>query len=113
MNRGCIGIAAIQSGSVTGFPNQSPDTSCYRTEKEAEAHEFKPGQVRAVYAHQGKWILDPGEGTGPIGQNLQPPFRNMSIWGVKSDSDFNYVTKIGGSYIWMNISKNYADKTKQ
>ena len=93
LDRGCIGIAAIMYGcGVNEMPEKAPGTTCYRTESEAENHQCPAGTVKLIIEKQGRWtfVPDPND-TGPIPKD--------SMGGC---STYNYVSKIGGCYWYMN-----------
>jgi RHS repeat-associated protein len=104
LHRGCIGMCSVcQScplpgggrGPISTFPEDAPNTSCFKTEAEARAVDCGD-KAKFVFAKQGSWRN--GDPT-PSPDGTVP---NDSVGGNGCPGCYNYISTREGWYIWMN-----------
>ena len=108
LDRGCIGLAAARqacdprSGPYQTFPENAPNTTCYREEANADAHDCGE-HSKFIFAKQGIWK----DGKEPI-EKADGSVPTDSVTGDPPKSGkYNYISVILGWYWWINHQEFY------
>ncbi|MCX7386367.1 MAG: hypothetical protein NTX48_06840 [Planctomycetales bacterium] len=106
LQRGCVGIAVIgqkcprnANPSAIMWPESLLGTKCFLTQAEADAYNCPNGKTPFVFARQGTFK----NGKPPIpgkGGVIEDP--HEAVLGTELRNEFNYISKLGGYYWWMN-----------
>jgi hypothetical protein len=113
IDRGCIGVAAFacrdpNSNQYPNWPEQGGDVKCFTTESAAQASDCPKCTKKVVFAKQGSWKDGTAPGNVPGGESGQIPTDSVV---PNPNGTFNYMTKFGPDYVWMDHGIKWGPQT--
>ncbi|MGA1238339.1 MAG: RHS repeat-associated core domain-containing protein, partial [Limisphaerales bacterium] len=110
MNRGCIGLCLYYQGlgcdgKPPTYPEDAKRTRCFLKKSQAEAYKCPKSTTPFLFAKQGYWKDNKPPKSKRDGRVPDDSIGNPPHPG--GGEDYNYVSCVGGKYIWMTGAVNW------